>query len=89
MSKKPDAETLEFMASLEQGLKEAMRGEGRVNTPSEIAERKRGRPVGSVQAQTKTPVTLRLPPDVLARWRSSGKGWQTRAAQVLAKSAPH
>jgi uncharacterized protein (DUF4415 family) len=32
--------------------------------------------------------TLRLPEETLARWRSSGKGWQTRAAAVLTANAP-
>jgi uncharacterized protein (DUF4415 family) len=41
-----------------------------------------------VQAVHKQPVTLRLPPDVLAAWRASGKGWQTRAAAALAAMAP-
>ena len=48
----------------------------------------RGRPVGSVQEQHKHPTTLRLDEDVLQRWRASGKGWQTRAAEVLAVHAP-
>ena len=86
MSKKPDAEMLEFMAALEQGVQEAIRGEGRVTTPEQIKTRNAGgRPVQTVHKQ---PVTLRLPPDVLAAWRASGKGWQTRAAAVLAAMAP-
>jgi len=48
----------------------------------------RGRPVGSVQVQHKHPTTLRLDEEVLRRWRASGKGWQTRAAEVLAVHAP-
>lgn len=36
----------------------------------------------------KQSTTLRLPAETLARWRASGKGWQTRAAEVLAKHAP-
>lgn len=46
---------------------------------------KRGRPVSAVH---KAPVTLRLDPEVLAQWRASGKGWQTRAAALLAERAP-
>ena len=49
---------------------------------------RRGRPVGSTQASVKQPTTLRLDEDTLARWRSSGKGWQTRAAELLAAHAP-
>lgn len=48
----------------------------------------RGRPVGSVKDQHKVPTTLRLDKDVLVRWRASGKGWQTRAAELLAAHAP-
>jgi uncharacterized protein (DUF4415 family) len=36
----------------------------------------------------KVAISLRLPPDVVARWRASGTGWQTRMAKVLAKRAP-
>ena len=48
----------------------------------------RGRPVGSVKDQHKVQTTLRLDKDVLQRWRASGKGWQTRAAELLAKHSP-
>lgn len=82
MPKLPDPEMLEFMASVEQGLQEARRGEGRVHTPDQIkARRAVGRPV---QATHKQAITLRLDPDTLAKMRATGKGWQTRAAQVLA-----
>ena len=46
---------------------------------------RRGRPPSQVH---KAPVTLRLDPQALALWRASGKGWQTRAAAVLAERAP-
>jgi uncharacterized protein (DUF4415 family) len=45
----------------------------------------RGRPKATAPKER---MTLRLDPEVLARWRASGKGWQTRAAQVLAAKAP-
>ena len=83
---KLDADTAALLASIERGLQEAKAGEGRVNTPEQIAARRAaGRPV---QAVHKAPVTLRLEPEVLAAWRASGKGWQTRAAQALATLAP-
>ena len=85
MSKKPDAETLQFMAALERSLQEALAGEGRVTTGEEIAKRTAGRPV---QAVHKAPVTLRMDEAALTRWRASGKGWQTRAAALLARYAP-
>ena len=46
---------------------------------------RRGRPKAE---RNKEPLTLRLDADVLERWRSSGKGWQTRAAAALAATAP-
>jgi uncharacterized protein (DUF4415 family) len=30
-------------------------------------------------------ISLRLPPDVIERWRATGPGWQTRMAEKLAK----
>ena len=33
-------------------------------------------------------LSLRLPPDVIAGWKATGPGWQTRMAEVLRKSAP-
>lgn len=86
----PDPEMREFEEALMRSVGEATRGEfAAVHTPEMIAGyRARGRPVGSVQAVTKRPTTLRLDPDALERWRASGKGWQTRAAAVLAKYAP-
>lgn len=59
---------------------------GRTVTPEEgmaalAAGLRRGRPV---QATHKQPVTLRLDPQALVQLRATGKGWQTRAAQVLA-----
>ena len=48
----------------------------------------RGRPIGSVKDPHKVPTTLRLNEEVLQRWRASGKGWQTRAAALLAAHAP-
>ncbi len=30
-------------------------------------------------------VTIRLPSDVLAKWRATGPGWQTRMAERLSK----
>jgi len=33
-------------------------------------------------------LSLRLPPQTIARWKASGPGWQTRMAEALEKSAP-
>jgi uncharacterized DUF497 family protein len=42
-----------------------------------------GRPIS---ANPRKQVTIRLPADVLARWKSTGPGWQTRMAQRLSKA---
>jgi len=44
------------------------------------APRGRGRPR---KAQCKQQVTLRLDPDIVERFRASGKGWQTRMNDAL------
>lgn len=46
---------------------------------------RRGRPKFAHPRQL---LSLRLPPKVIARWRSTGPGWQTRMVEVLEKSAP-
>ena len=48
---------------------------------AERAERLRVR--GSQVAPTKRQVTLRLDPDVLAKFRATGRGWQTRINEAL------
>lgn len=44
-----------------------------------------GRPVTD---DPRKQVTIRLPKSVLARWRDSGAGWQTRMAKILEQRAP-
>ena len=44
---------------------------------------KRGRPVAEV---TKTPVKIRLDPEILQAMRASGRGWQTRVNALLKES---
>lgn len=43
-----------------------------------------GRPVAG---DPKLQVTIRLPASVLASWRATGPGWQTRMAEILSKGA--
>lgn len=45
--------------------------------------RPRGRPKAD---QTRTSISLRLPPETLKRWKATGPGWQTRMAETLAKA---
>jgi uncharacterized protein (DUF4415 family) len=44
----------------------------------------RGRPKAE---KTKVPVTMRLEPDVLAYFKATGPGWQTRMGEALAEVA--
>jgi uncharacterized protein (DUF4415 family) len=46
---------------------------------------RRGRPP---LANPKQLLSLRLPPEVIAGWKATGPGWQTRMADVLKKSTP-
>ncbi len=42
---------------------------------------------GPQVAPTKQPVTLRLDPDVLAKFKAAGPGWQSRMNEVLRNAA--
>jgi len=44
--------------------------------------KKGGRPVS---ANPRKLISLRLPADVIAKWKATGPGWQTRMAQRLSK----
>ena len=33
-------------------------------------------------------LSLRLPPNVIANWKASGPGWQTRMAEAIERSTP-
>ncbi len=44
---------------------------------------KGGRPVAQ---NPRLLVSIRLPADTLARWKGTGKGWQTRMAEALDKA---
>ena len=43
----------------------------------------RGRPK---TGNARTLISLRIPPDTLARWKATGPGWQTRMAEALGKA---
>ncbi len=58
-------------------LTEDMLARGKVN--------KGGRPRSD---NPKRLISIRLTDDVIARWRSTGPGWQTRMAEKLTKLAP-
>jgi uncharacterized protein (DUF4415 family) len=44
---------------------------------------KGGRPVS---ANPRKPISLRLPADVIERWKATGPGWQTRMAERLSQT---
>ena len=46
---------------------------------------RRGRPK---LANPRQLLSLRLPPQIIARWKATGPGWQTRMAEALEKTAP-
>jgi uncharacterized protein (DUF4415 family) len=55
-------------------LTEAMLARAKIN--------KGGRPLSSNPRRL---ISLRLPADVIERWRATGPGWQTRMAERLSK----
>ncbi|HET6374890.1 MAG TPA: BrnA antitoxin family protein, partial [Methylocella sp.] len=52
---------------------------------SELTARRPGQR-GKGKRPAKVPVTIRLDPDVLARLRAQGPGWQTRLSALLEKA---
>lgn len=54
-------------------------------TPADLARavvKKRGRPVSPNPRKL---ISIRLPADVIERWRATGPGWQTRMAERLSR----
>ena len=45
--------------------------------------RPRGRPT---TGNARVAISLRLPPETLARWKATGPGWQTRMAEKLKRA---
>ena len=82
---KMDEEMKAFAADVRESIAQAKRGEfARVHTPADISAYKaRGRPVGSTKDDAKQAVTVRYSPDVLAAFRATGAGWQTRMNDAL------
>ncbi len=78
-----DKELKQFNDDLLESIRQMKRGErAAAHMPDQIRAR-RGRPAGSTMAITKTPVKIRLDPDVVAALRASGRGWQTRVNDLL------
>ena len=73
-----------FERDLLESIRQAKAGEyAAVHTPEAIIERRRGRPAGSVKADAKVAINLRVDPDVLTALRATGPGWQTRVNAIL------
>lgn len=53
------------------------------NAAAEQMLRPRGRPK---TGKARIAISLRLPPETLARWKATGPGWQTRMAETLKKA---
>jgi uncharacterized protein (DUF4415 family) len=53
--------------------------------PGTLQAKLRGRPKSAV---VKARLTVRVEPEALERWSSSGPGWQTRLAALVASMAP-
>ena len=49
------------------------------------ARRARGRPKGTSKSDAKQQITLRLDQDVIAKFRATGPGWQSRINEALRK----
>lgn len=77
-----DPEMAEFEEALLRSVEQAVRGEGRVTTPEQIAGR-RGRPFGSLKAAPKVATTIRFDQDVLEALKAGGRGWQTRVNEAM------
>ncbi|MES2161048.1 MAG: BrnA antitoxin family protein [Pseudomonadota bacterium] len=44
--------------------------------------------VTQVETSVAAEVSLRLPVDVIERWKATGPGWQQRMSDLLSKTAP-
>jgi len=51
-------------------------------------EARRARRVGRPEGADKERITIRLDKDVLAKWRATGPGWQTRLNDALRGVSP-
>lgn len=57
-------------------------------TDEMLAERKIARGGRPRSENPRRLISIRLPEDVIQRWRDSGPGWQTRMAEKLSRAAP-
>lgn len=55
-------------------------------TPGMLARAKVNKGGRPVSANPRKLISLRLPTDVIERWKATGPGWQTRMAERLSQS---
>jgi uncharacterized protein (DUF4415 family) len=84
MSKKPNPELIND-DNPEWTDEDFARAKRFADLPKTLQAKLRGRPKADV---VKARLTIRMDAEALARWRASGPGWQTRAAELLAAKAP-
>lgn len=68
---------------IKRGLEEALAVAKGEAEPAAIHHGKRGRPSSGKQI-----VTLRLDPEIIAKFKATGQGWQARMNAALKKAAP-
>ena len=54
-------------------------------TEDMLARAKQKKGGSPLSASPRKSISLRLPPEVIERWRATGPGWQTRMAERLSK----
>lgn len=79
MSKRPNPELIDD-ENPELTAADFARGSRLTGLPATLQAKLRGRPKAAV---TKERITIRLSPDVLAQFRATGDGWQTRMDAAL------
>ena len=82
--KKFDSHLKDFEEALRISIEENLRGKFEsLEAPGEVLTRRRGRPQGSTKENPKVSTTIRLSPEVISAFKSTGTGWQTRIDAAL------
>ena len=82
----PERDPLALVRAIEQGL--PARALARFKKVTRLADADVARLLrlsGRTVTRIKSATAVRLPADVIARWKSTGPGWQTRMAERLSK----
>ncbi len=82
--KKFDSHLKEFEEALRISIEQNLRGKFEsLQAPNELLTRRRGRPQGTTKQNPKVSTTIRLSPEVISAFKSTGTGWQTRIDAAL------